>query len=66
MVGALIGAKVLYLLLNLPGMISDLPLLTRDFPSLAASMFMVGLLSGISGRNEKDLDEDSHLAMLAH
>ena len=44
----------------------SLPLLTQDFPSLAASMFMIGLLSGVAGRNEKDLDEDSHLAMLAH
>ena len=41
MVGALIGAKVLYLLLNLPGMISDLPLLSRD-PAIFASRYITG------------------------
>ncbi len=41
MVGALIGAKGLYLLLNLPGMISDLSLLTRD-PALFASRYITG------------------------
>ena len=55
MVGALIGAKVLYLLLNLPGMISDLSLLTRD-PALFASRYITGgmifyggLVGGILG-----------------
>ena len=41
MVGALIGAKGLYLLLNLPRMISDLSLLTRD-PAVFASRYITG------------------------
>ena len=41
MVGALIGAKGLYLLLNLPGIISDLSLLSRN-PALFVSRYISG------------------------
>ena len=50
----------------LPVKAVDFPLMTASFPSLGAQFFMIGLLSGISARNEADLDEDSRLAMLAH
>ena len=43
----------------------SLPFLTRSLPDLCARMFLVGLLCGISGRNDADLAEDAHLAMLA-
>ena len=43
----------------------DIPFLTVSLPDLCAQMFLVGLLCGISGRNEADLAEDAHLAMLA-
>ena len=41
------------------------PLLTLSLPSLCAQMFLIGMLCGISGRNDADLAEDAHLAMLA-
>ena len=41
------------------------PLLTLSLPSLCAQMFLIGILCGISGRNDADLAEDAHLAMLA-
>ena len=50
----------------LPVKAVDFPLMTASFPSLGAQFFMIGLLSGISARNEADLDEDFRLAMLAH
>ena len=33
---------------------------------LNAQLFLTGLLCGLSGRNDADLAEDAHLAMLAH
>ena len=66
----LFGFRALLFMVSLAGLLpvlpSDLPLLTASFPSLAAQFFMLGLLSGVSGRNEADLEEDSRLAMLAH
>ena len=41
------------------------PLLTVSLPDLCAQLFLTGLLCGISGRNDSDLAEDAHLAMLA-
>ena len=41
------------------------PLLTLSLPSLCAQLFLIGMLCGISGRNDADLAEDAHLAMLA-
>ena len=49
----------------LPAAMPALPLLTASLPSLCAQMFLIGLLCGISGRNDADLAEDAHLAMLA-
>ena len=43
----------------------SLPFLTASLPDLCAQMFLSGLLCGISGRNDADLAEDAHLAMLA-
>ena len=48
----------------LPGV--SVPLLTSSLPELCAQFFLVGLLCGVSARNEADLAEDAHLAMLAH
>ena len=66
----LFGLRALLFMVSLAGLLpavsSDLPLLTASFPSLAAQFFMLGMLSGVSGRNEADLEEDSRLAMLAH
>lgn len=42
-----------------------LPFLTVSLPDLCAELFLAGLLCGISGRNDADLAEDAHLAMLA-
>ena len=42
-----------------------LPFLTRSLPDLCAEGFLAGILCGISGRNDADLAEDAHLAMLA-
>jgi len=43
----------------------SLPFLTASLPDLCAQLFLVGLLCGVSGRNDADLAEDAHLAMLA-
>ena len=50
-------------LLPLPGI--SVPLLTTSLPALCAECFLVGMLCGVSARNEADLAEDAHLAMLA-
>lgn len=42
-----------------------LPLLSADFASLASSLFLVGLLCGVSARNKTDLEDDARLSMLA-
>ena len=42
-----------------------LPFLTDSLPDLCAQLFLAGMLCGISGRNDTDLAEDAHLAMLA-
>ena len=60
---ALAGMLAFFGFLPLAGL--DIPLLTSSMPDLCAQMFLVGLLSGISGRNDADLAEDAHLAMLA-
>ena len=43
----------------------SIPFLTDSLPDLCAQLFLAGLLCGISGRNDADLAEDAHLAMLA-
>ena len=43
----------------------SLPFLTDSLPALCGELFLAGLLCGVSGRNEADLAEDAHLAMLA-
>ena len=41
------------------------PFLTSFLPDLFTHFFLLGLLSGVSARNEADLDEDVRLIMLA-
>lgn len=41
------------------------PFMTSSLPDLFAHFFLLGLLCGISARNESDLEEDARLAMLA-
>lgn len=50
----------------LPPQSAEFPLLTASFPALGAQFFLLGLLSGVSARNEADLEEDARLSMLAH
>ena len=46
-----------------PGL--SLPGLSRDLPSLFVFAFLMGLCGGVSARNQADLKEDEHIAMLA-
>lgn len=57
------GLLILFGLVPLPAV--SLPLLTSSLPDLCAQCFLIGLLCGVSARNEADLAEDAHLAMLA-
>ena len=65
----LLALRTLSALLSLFGILPlsgpDVPLLTASLPALCAQLFLLGLLCGISGRNDADLAEDAHLAMLA-
>ena len=65
----LLSFKALAGLLSAFGIISlknpEIPFLTVSLPDLCAQFFLAGLLCGISGRNDADLAEDAHLAMLA-
>ncbi|MBR3333056.1 MAG: FtsW/RodA/SpoVE family cell cycle protein [Clostridia bacterium] len=65
----LLALHVLTALLSLFGFIPlpglRLPFLTRSLTDLCAETFLAGLLCGVSGRNDADLAEDAHLAMLA-
>ena len=65
----LYGLRVLAALLSafgvLPLPLDPVPLLTTSLPDLCGQMLAFGLLCGISSRNEADLAEDAHLAMLA-
>ena len=65
----LLGTRTLTSLLAvfevLPLPLKPPPLLTVSLPDLCAQMLFIGMLCGISGRNEADLAEDAHLAMLA-
>ena len=68
-ISLLLGLRTLGAVLSafgiLPLDVPAVPLLTSELPSLCAQMFLMGLLCGISGRNDADLAEDAHLAMLA-
>ena len=65
----LLSLRVLVSLLSLFGFLPftdvAVPFLTASLPNLCAELFITGLLCGISGRNDADLAEDAHLAMLA-
>lgn len=65
----LLGLHSLYYLLALHGFlpVQDLsfPFLTDSIPDLLADFFLLGIFSGISFRNEADLEEDTRLSMLA-
>ena len=43
----------------------SLPGLAADTPSLCVFLFLMGMLGGVSVRNQADLEEDAHIAMLA-
>ena len=64
------GLRTLFFLLSvsdvLPFRPGELPFLTNSLPNLFAECFLAGLLSGVSARNETDLEEDARLSMLAH
>ena len=68
-VSLLLSFRVLAALLSVFGLLSlsgiRLTFLTDSLPDLCAELFLAGLLCGISGRNDADLAEDAHLAMLA-
>lgn len=68
-VSLLLALKVLVSILTffsfLPFSPSAVPLLTSSLTDLCAQFFLIGIVCGISGRNEADLAEDAHLAMLA-
>ena len=63
------GLKALWFLLCVTDIVSlspgSFPLLSSSLPELAAEFFLVGILSGVSARNDADLTEDARLAMLA-
>ena len=67
--GLLIGLRTLLFLSTAAGLTAfspgSFPFLTSSLPDLFAHFFLAGLLSGISARNENDLEEDARLAMLA-
>ena len=66
----LLWLRVLAALVNLFGFYSlppfSFPFLSGSFLESGADLFLIGILCGISARNEQDLKEDTHLAMLAH
>ena len=68
-ISLMIALDTLSSLLSLFGLLPfaapGIPLLTSSMPSLGAHLFLIGILCGISGRNDADLAEDAHLAMLA-
>lgn len=68
-ISLLLSLRTLAALLSLFGLLPftdvAVPFLTRSLPDLCAELFLTGLLCGISGRNDADLAEDAHLAMLA-
>ena len=65
----LLALRALSSLLSLFGLLpfpdAAVPFMTSSLPDLCAQLFLVGLLCGVSGRNDADLAEDAHLAMLA-
>ncbi len=66
----LLGFRTLLFLASVAGFLpvspGAFPFLTSSMPDLFAHFFLLGLLSGISARNDADLEEDARLAMLAH
>ncbi len=63
------GLRALLFMLALAGILpfaaGELPFMTDSVPDLCADFLLLGLLSGISARNETDLEEDTRLSMLA-
>ncbi len=66
----LLGLRALLFLAAAAGLLpvapGAFPFLTSSAPDLFAHFFLLGLLSGVSARNDADLEEDARLAMLAH
>ena len=65
----LLGLRALFYLLSLSGLVpfssGQFPFLSDALPDLLAQFFLLGILSGVSARNEADLEEDTRLSMLA-
>ena len=65
----LISLRVLLAALSSFGILSvslpGFPFLMSSTTDLCSQLFLTGLLCGVSGRNDADLAEDAHLAMLA-
>lgn len=65
----LLGLRALFYLLSLSGLVpfssGQFPFLSDALPDLLAQFFLLGILSGVSSRNEADLEEDTRLSMLA-
>ena len=65
----LFGLRMLVFLVSaadlLPFSPGEFPFLTASLPDLCAHFFLLGILSGVSARNETDLSEDTRLSMLA-
>ena len=65
----LAGLRALLFLGTAAGLVSfspgSFPFMTSSMPDLFAHFFLLGLLSGVSARNEADQEEDARLAMLA-
>ena len=65
----LLGLRTISVLLMLTDLLplsaGCFPLLTDYVPQMFADFFLLGILSGISSRNEADLLEDARLSMLA-
>ena len=65
----LVSLRVLLAALSSFGILSvslpGFPFLMSSTTDLCSQLFLTGLLCGVSGRNDADLAEDAHLAMLA-
>ena len=65
----LLGMRALVFLSAFAGFLpvtpGEFPLITFSVSDLSAQFFLLGVLSGVSSRNETDLEEDVRLSMLA-
>ena len=66
----LIGLKGLLFMLSLTDILplprGSFPLMSVSVSELCAEFFMLGIISGVSTRNDADLTEDARISILAH